>query len=226
MATYHRQPFHFSGCWASLPWLCHYLVEQYHSWAFELILDIVHVMSHFTCISTVSIQKWETTHTDFWKALTESALQRLVLFTCHLQSDSAAHPQHPCQRWYSDATLGHCGLPNYIKLTYESISWLCFLIFVHYDHAGVRTSPVSISPSSVTSSLVFELIWLCLLSWFSMLFSSRIYWFCGGFCISSQNSFLASDQDSNPPVFFFLEVLMVLLYSSNSASHWKDPLRF
>lgn len=63
VATYHRQPFHFSGCWASLPWLCHYLVEQYHSWAFELILDIVHVMSHFTCISMVSIQKWETTHT-------------------------------------------------------------------------------------------------------------------------------------------------------------------
>lgn len=124
MATYHRQPFHFSGCWASLPWLCHYLVEQYHSWAFELLLDIVHVMSHFTCISTVSIQKWETTHTDFWKALTKSALQRLVLFTCHLQSDSAAHPQHPCQRWYSDATLGHCGLPNYIK-------WTTFNIWKH-----------------------------------------------------------------------------------------------
>lgn len=123
-ATYHRQPFHFSGCWASLPWLCHYLVEQYHSWAFELILDIVHVMSHFTCVSTVSIQKWETTHTDFWKALIDSAFQRLVLFTCRLPSDSAAHPQHPCQRWYSDATLGQCGLPNYIK-------WTTFNIWKH-----------------------------------------------------------------------------------------------
>lgn len=115
VATRHRcfftlvvagHPYH--GCviiW-TVPFLGIWVVSRY----------CPHVMSRLYVLRYSKYCKVKDyTHFAFWKTLSESALQRLVLFTCHLQSDSAAHPQHLCQRWYSNATLGHCGLPNYIK---------------------------------------------------------------------------------------------------------------
>lgn len=150
-------------------------------------LGIVHMSCHVcACIATVSTEEWKRTHT----LCCESALQRLVLFTRHLQSDSAAHPQRPCQR--------HWGLPNYIKWTtsaYWSLSvsttWLL------EPHLWVLVLRVWWAASS---SSLFGFI--CS-NGFSMLFSSQIYWFFGSFYINSQNSFPTSDQDSNPLVFFF-----------------------
>lgn len=108
-----------------------------------------------TCIATVSIEKWKTTHTlcfvRHWQSLPSRGwFCSHATYTLKVLLTHNTSVKDGIQMLHMDT-----GLPNYIKWTtllYKGISWLCLLIFIRFDHVIIRTSPVSISPSSVMSS--------------------------------------------------------------------------